>query len=95
MSVFPALVNVGTKLSIVETIAGIAVPALFIMPVSSAEAAYNVLFEAMSNRVVAEHNLNRRSSRSHVIYTFYLTASSADPPSPAKRTKNKNRSLFT
>ena len=50
----------------------------------------------MSNRVVAEHNLNRRSSRSHVIYTFYLRATKlmsdlSPTPSPTKRDKTKAR----
>ena len=33
--------------------------------------------EANLNRAVAEHQMNRRSSRSHAIYTFYVTQSSA------------------
>ena len=61
------------KLSIVDTPNGIIIPGLYLLPLSSEEDAYNLLFEAYSNRVVAEHQLNRRSSRSHVIYTFYVT----------------------
>jgi kinesin family member 6/9 len=61
------------KLSIIDTPNGIIIPGLYLLPLSSEEDAYNLLFEAYSNRVVAEHQLNRRSSRSHVIYTFYVT----------------------
>jgi kinesin family protein 6/9 len=43
------------------------------MPVSSEEDAISLFFEAQTSRAVAEHQLNRRSSRSHVIYTFYVT----------------------
>ena len=61
------------KLSIVDTPNGIIIPGLYLLPLSSEEEAYNLMFEAYSNRVVAGHQLNRRSSRSHVIYTFYIT----------------------
>ena len=61
------------KLSIVDTVNGIIIPGLYLLPLSSEDEAYELLFEAYSNRVVAEHQLNRRSSRSHVIYTFYVT----------------------
>jgi Kinesin motor domain len=86
----------GTKLTMLETANGVVLPALLLMPLASEHEAYNVLFEAMSNRVVAEHNLNRRSSRSHVIYTFYLTATKlmsdlSPTPSPTKRDKTKAR----
>ena len=50
----------------IQSATGIVVPALFTMPVPTEDAANTVFFEAMSNRVMAEHNLNRRSSRSHV-----------------------------
>ena len=63
----------GIKLSIADTPNGIIIPGLCLLPLSSEEEAFNLLFEAYSNRVVAEHQLNRRSSRSHVIYTYYVT----------------------
>lgn len=66
--------NGGTRLTIVETSSGIVVPSLFLMPISTEIDANNVFFEALSNRVIAEHSLNRQSSRSHVIYTFYFTS---------------------
>ena len=48
-------------------------PGLRIMPLSSEHDAYSILNEAQANRSVAEHRLNRKSSRSHVIYTYYVT----------------------
>jgi kinesin family member 6/9 len=67
------------KLSIVDTPNGIIIPGLYLLPLSSEDDAYNLLFEAYSNRVVAEHQLNRRSSRSHVIYTYYITRTKLFP----------------
>ena len=61
------------KLNIVDTPGGVFIPSLYILPLASEEEAYSLILEAYSNRVVAEHNLNRRSSRSHVIYTIYVT----------------------
>lgn len=78
------------KLNIVETATGIQVPSLFIVPVVSEDAAYSVFYEALSNRVMAEHNLNRRSSRSHVIYSFYITATRDFNPSSPTRKKTQN-----
>ena len=49
------------------------VPGLHIMPVSDEEQVYQLLNEAQANRAVAEHQLNTKSSRSHVIYTYYIT----------------------
>lgn len=43
------------------------------MPVSDEEQVYQLLNEAQANRAVAEHQLNTKSSRSHVIYTYYIT----------------------
>ena len=56
-----------------DTPNGITIPGLYLLPLSSEDDSYNHLFEAYSNRLVAEHQLNRRSSRSHVIYTYYIT----------------------
>lgn len=36
----------------------------------SEEDALNCLFEGDTNRTVAEHQLNKQSSRSHAIYTI-------------------------
>lgn len=61
------------KLTIIESPGGVNIPALYVLPVATEIDAVNVLLEAYGNRVVGEHQLNRKSSRSHVIYTFYLT----------------------
>jgi kinesin family member 6/9 len=63
------------KLVIVDTPNGVIVPALYLLPIESEEEAFTKLYEANLNRSVAEHQLNRRSSRSHVIYSFYITRS--------------------
>ena len=81
------------KLSIVDTPNGIIIPGLYLLPLSSEEDAYNLLFEAYSNRVVAEHQLNRRSSRSHVIYTFYVTRTRL--PSSTSNTTSASTSATT
>lgn len=61
------------KLSIVEIPEqGVLVPALYVMPLASEEDAFSFFLTAHRNRVVAEHQLNRNSSRSHVICTFYI-----------------------
>jgi hypothetical protein len=61
------------KLNIVETpTQGVIVPALYVLPLSSEEDAFSFFLTAHKNRVVGEHQLNRQSSRSHVIYTFYV-----------------------
>ena len=52
-----------------------------------------VFYEALSNRVMAEHNLNRRSSRSHVIYSFYITVTrQVEPSSPSKKRQSSTPS---
>ncbi|RYG95064.1 hypothetical protein EON65_56520, partial [archaeon] len=65
------------KLTIMETDRGVLVPGLRISPISSADEALNIIMDAQTNRAVAEHNLNLLSSRSHLIYTFYITRSRA------------------
>lgn len=86
------------KLVIVDLPGGVAIPALFLMPVDNEEDAYNLLLETFQNRMEAEHQLNQRSSRSHVIYTFYITTtkdtshSSADDRRQMRRSSNGNNS---
>ena len=42
---------------------------------------------------MTEHNLNRRSSRSHVIYSFYITATrNINASSPTKKKSNQSSS---
>ena len=80
----------GIKLSIADTPNGIIIPGLCLLPLSSEEEAFNLLFEAYSNRVVAEHQLNRRSSRSHVIYTYYITRTKIFKDSNNNNSSNNN-----
>ena len=61
------------KLTVIEKPTGVSVPALRIMPLANEEDAFAFMLDAHHNRVVAEHQLNRSSSRSHVLYTFYIT----------------------
>lgn len=80
------------KLVIADLATGVSVPALFLIPVDNEEDAYNLLLETFQNRMEAEHSLNRRSSRSHVIYTFYMTITSGkDAGSPSKSQATNSR----
>lgn len=62
-----------TKLNIIETDGGVQIPNLHILPIDTPEAAIRIFYDTQMNRTVAEHELNRKSSRSHAIYTFYVT----------------------
>ncbi|NWS17952.1 KIF9 protein, partial [Pachyramphus minor] len=75
-----------TPLAVMDSPRGIYVRGLSIRPVSHEEEALNLLFEARepkdclyslhyfgeTNRVIAEHALNKNSSRSHCIFTIYI-----------------------
>lgn len=61
------------KVVVMDTPGGVVMPGLHLHPLDSAEEARSKVSEASLNRAVAEHQLNRRSSRSHAIYTFYVT----------------------
>ncbi|NXG15748.1 KIF9 protein, partial [Grallaria varia] len=74
-----------TPLAVLEGSQGVSVRGLSIHPVSHEEEALNLLFEAgesscshcsrgwgETNRTVAEHALNKNSSRSHCIFTIYI-----------------------
>jgi hypothetical protein len=80
-SIVPAAVP---KLTIIDTPSGVMLPALFLLPMASTEDAYSFLLESYSNRAVGEHMLNRRSSRSHVLYTFYITRTKGSGEDQAK-----------
>jgi Kinesin motor domain len=73
----PSLVTPATimppKLTIAETVNGVVIPAMYVLPVSNEDDVYAMYLDSCSNRMVSEHQLNRKSSRSHVIYTFYIT----------------------
>jgi kinesin family protein 6/9 len=74
------------KLVVMDTPEGVIIPALHLFPISSEDEAYTKISEANLNRAVAEHQLNRRSSRSHAIYSFYVTQS----PSSALSSSSKS-----
>ncbi|XP_065483444.1 kinesin-like protein KIF9 [Caloenas nicobarica] len=62
----------GTPMAVVDCPQGVYVRGLSIHPVSHEEDALNLLFEGETNRVIAEHTLNKNSSRSHCIFTIYI-----------------------
>jgi hypothetical protein len=51
------------------------------MVVATEEDALSLLFEGETNRAIAEHQLNRSSSRSHAIFSISLELRSADESS--------------
>lgn len=65
--------STGSKLSIIESSNGVSVPGLCILSIKHEKDVSAYLTEVNKVRNVAEHQLNKRSSRSHVIYTFYIT----------------------
>uniref|UniRef100_A0A8C3BB11 Kinesin-like protein n=1 Tax=Cairina moschata TaxID=8855 RepID=A0A8C3BB11_CAIMO len=60
------------QMAVVDCPRGVYVKGLSIHPVSHEEDALNLLFEGETNRVIAEHSLNKNSSRSHCIFTIYI-----------------------
>lgn len=60
------------QMAIVDCPQGVYVKGLSIHSVSDEEDALNLLFEGETNRVIAEHTLNKNSSRSHCIFTIYI-----------------------
>ncbi|NXX14909.1 KIF9 protein, partial [Podargus strigoides] len=61
-----------TQMAVVDCPQGVYVKGLSIHSVSSEEDALNLLFEARENKLIAEHTLNKNSSRSHCIFTIYI-----------------------
>nr|XP_047909798.1 kinesin-like protein KIF9 isoform X10 [Anser cygnoides] len=59
-------------MAVVDCPRGVYVKGLSVHPVSHEEDALNLLFEGETNRVIAEHSLNKNSSRSHCIFTIYI-----------------------
>lgn len=55
---------------------GIVVKGLTLVTCNNEEEALNHLFEGETNRTVAEHKLNKSSTRSHCIYTIHLESRS-------------------
>ncbi|XP_068032995.1 kinesin-like protein KIF9 [Anomalospiza imberbis] len=66
------------QLSVMDGPQGVYVKGLSIHPVSHEEEALHLLFEGETNRVIAEHSLNKNSSRSHCIFTMYIECRSRD-----------------
>ncbi|XP_072710999.1 kinesin-like protein KIF9 [Ciconia boyciana] len=60
------------QMAVVDCPQGVYVKGLSIHSVSHEEEALNLLFEGETNRVIAEHTLNKNSSRSHCIFTIYI-----------------------
>lgn len=54
----------------------ISVKGLRVLPVRSEEAALSLLFEGESNRAVAQHELNKGSTRGHAVFSVHLTVRS-------------------
>jgi kinesin family member 6/9 len=62
------------ELTIVEdSVRGTIVRGLTLLPLPTEEAALDALFQGELRRTTAEHTLNRRSNRSHCIFTLYVT----------------------
>ncbi|KGL79596.1 Kinesin-like KIF9, partial [Tinamus guttatus] len=59
-------------LAVVDCPGGVYVKGLSIHTVNHEEDALNLLFEARRNNLIAEHALNKNSSRSHCIFTIYI-----------------------
>ncbi|XP_074726484.1 kinesin-like protein KIF9 isoform X3 [Strix uralensis] len=59
-------------MAVVDCPQGVYVKGLSIHSVSHEEDALNLLFEGETNRAIAEHTLNKNSSRSHCIFTIYI-----------------------
>uniref|UniRef100_A0A8B9MV63 Kinesin-like protein n=1 Tax=Accipiter nisus TaxID=211598 RepID=A0A8B9MV63_9AVES len=60
------------QMAVVDCPQGVYVKGLSIHSVSREEDALNLLFEGETNRMIAEHTLNKNSSRSHCIFTIYI-----------------------
>ncbi|XP_064496167.1 kinesin-like protein KIF9 isoform X3 [Pseudopipra pipra] len=61
-----------TPLAVLDSPQGVCVKGLSIHPVSHEKQALNLLSEGGTNRAIAEHALNKNSSRSHCIFTIYI-----------------------
>jgi len=72
LSTLPAEVQTDESLHIVEDRKGeTSVKGLRSVPVASEQEALSMLFEGMNNRQVANHQLNRNSTRGHAIFTIH------------------------
>uniref|UniRef100_A0A663M6A2 Kinesin-like protein n=1 Tax=Athene cunicularia TaxID=194338 RepID=A0A663M6A2_ATHCN len=64
--------NCDVPMAVVDCPQGVYVKGLSIHSVSHEEDALNLFFEGETNRAIAEHTLNKNSSRSHCIFTIYI-----------------------
>ena len=83
------------KLNLVDTTMGIMVPGLRILPLDSEDDAYSLLTSAVTNRVVANHKLNQQSSRSHCVYTYYITRTKLPSAKSMKSSKTRSEAEAT
>ena len=73
LSTLPSATPIDDPLKLVEDAKGAAsVRNLRIAQVRSEEEALQLLFEGMTNRQVANHQLNRNSTRGHAIFTVHI-----------------------
>ncbi|KAM6101623.1 kinesin-like protein KIF9 isoform 4-T4 [Theristicus caerulescens] len=72
LSTVPSNGSSDVQMAVVDCPQGVYVKGLSIHSVSHEEDALNLLFEGETNRVIAEHTLNKNSSRSHCIFTIYI-----------------------
>ena len=83
LSTLPSEVTARPELSLAEVRGKVEVKGLLSPEVESEEAALQMLFEAESNRAVAQHQLNQLSSRSHVLYVLHIEKRSKLVPNGA------------
>ncbi|NWV78602.1 KIF9 protein, partial [Dasyornis broadbenti] len=67
-----------TQLAVRDGPEGVYVKGLSVHPVSREEEALHLLFEAREPKLIAEHTLNKNSTRSHCIFTMYIECRSRD-----------------
>ncbi|KAK2913990.1 hypothetical protein QQF64_030187 [Cirrhinus molitorella] len=68
--------NSGVLTVVEEPGGGVSVKGLSLHLVHNEEEALNLFFEGEMNRIIGEHALNKRSSRSHCIFTVHIEARS-------------------
>jgi hypothetical protein len=67
--------NNANKLVLQETLNGVIVQNLCMIPINFEDEVVNYLSEVHRCRAISEHLLNKSSSRSHVMYAFHITRS--------------------
>ncbi|EDO44491.1 predicted protein [Nematostella vectensis] len=74
LSTLPGVLPVDpSTMTVSEDVTGLThVKGLSVHTAINEEEALNLLFEGETNRIIAQHSLNKRSSRSHCIFTLYV-----------------------